>query len=53
MNPTTRVDQMLGKLDGFQRVVGSGFNVAPDGTSILFTRQVSEGIDLMLIEHFR
>jgi hypothetical protein len=53
MNPATAVDQVLGRLDSFQRNVPSGFTVSPDGTSILYTRQVSEGVDLMLIENFR
>jgi len=53
INPSSGVDQSLGRLDGFQGAVWSGFSVSPDGKSVLFTKQVSEGIDLALIEHFR
>ena len=53
MNPATAVDQVLGRLDGFRRPVPSGFTVWPDGTSILYTRRVYEGVNLMLIENFR
>jgi len=53
MNPSTGLDQSLGKVDGFQHASWSGFSVAPDGKSVLFTKQVSEGIDLVLIDHFR
>jgi dipeptidyl aminopeptidase/acylaminoacyl peptidase len=53
INPATAVDQVLGRLDGFEREVPSGFTVSPDGTSILYTRPVSQGVDLMLIENFR
>ena len=30
-----------------------GLGVSPDGTNIVYTRRVREGLDLMLIENFR
>jgi WD40-like Beta Propeller Repeat len=42
--------RLLGKLD---RAENTGFTVSPDGKTILYTRQVGEGLDLMMIDNFR
>jgi hypothetical protein len=42
-------DELLGTPEKF----ASGLAVSPDGTTILYTRQVREGADLMMIENFR
>jgi Tol biopolymer transport system component len=49
LDPLTGRDRVLGKLDK-----GSGsLTVSPDGKTILYTKVVSEGTDLMMIENFR
>lgn len=42
-------DRLLGTLENWR----SGFTVSPDGKTILYTKVVGEGSDLMLIENFR
>jgi Tol biopolymer transport system component len=42
-------DELLGTLEKW----AGGLAVSPDGTTILYTKAVSEGADLMLIENFR
>ena len=49
-DPATGRARLLGKLE---RAEGTGFTVSPDGKTILFTRLVGEGSDLMMIENFR
>jgi hypothetical protein len=48
--PATGRGRLLGKLD---RVQFGDMAVSPDGRTILYTRAVGEGTDLMLIENFR
>jgi hypothetical protein len=52
LNPVTLEDRRLGRLEKFSEFTG-GLAVSPDGQTILYTRLVSHGADLMLIEHFR
>jgi Tol biopolymer transport system component/predicted Ser/Thr protein kinase len=49
-HPATGRGRLLGKLD---RVAFGDMAVSPDGKTILYTRAVGEGTDLMLIENFR
>ena len=42
--------RLLGKLD---HVAFGDMTVSPDGKTILYTRAVGEGADLMMIENFR
>lgn len=42
-------DRLLSNLENWL----PGFTVSPDGKTILYTRMVGEGSDLMLIESFR
>jgi eukaryotic-like serine/threonine-protein kinase len=54
MDPATAKDREVGKLEQYH--VGSlraGFAVSPDGKTILYSRIVSSGADLMMIENFR
>ena len=54
LNPATGKQQELGKLEKAARGVPyCGLAVSPDGTRVLYTREVSNGADLMLIENFR
>jgi Tol biopolymer transport system component len=46
---STNRDTLLGSLEGW----AFGLTVAPDGQSILYTRNQGEGGDLTLIEGFR
>jgi len=48
-DPATGRGRLLGKLDRAFR----GLTVSPDGKTILYTRTVGEGSDLMMIENFR
>ena len=47
-NPATGRDRPLGKVGA-----ASGLAVSPDGRTILYTKQVGSGADLMMIENFR
>jgi Tol biopolymer transport system component len=49
-DPATGRGHLLGKLD---RLDESNLTVSPDGKTILYTKMVGEGSDLMLIENFR
>jgi Tol biopolymer transport system component len=49
-DPSTGKDRVIGTLEGPLR---PGLTVSADGKTILFTREVSQGSDLMLIENFR
>jgi hypothetical protein len=52
LDPTTGRNARLGRLDGLaERPLG--LSVAPDGNTIIYTRQVLSRADLMLIENFR
>jgi hypothetical protein len=42
-------ERLLGKLD----LHGNSLAVSPDGKTILYTKQVGEGSDLIMIENFR
>jgi len=46
----TGQDRLLGTLEG---PLGAGLTVSDDGKTILFTKLVGEGRDLVLIENFR
>jgi len=49
LDPATGRDRLLGTLENGQ----GGFTVSPDGKTILYTKMVGEGSDLMMIENFR
>ena len=49
-DPVTGKGRLLGTLDEAEC---SGLSVSPDGKTILFTKAVSKGADLMMIENFR
>ena len=49
-DPATGRGRLLGKLD---RVAFGDMAVSPDGKTVLYTRAVGEGDDLMMIENFR
>jgi Tol biopolymer transport system component len=51
-NPVTLQDHRYGTLEKFQNGNG-GLAVSPDGRTIPYTRLVSGGADLMLIQNFR
>lgn len=54
MDPRTGKDREVGRLEEYQ--IGNltaGLAVAPDGKTILYSRVVSSGSDLMMIENFR
>ena len=48
-DPATGRDRLLGTLER----PGGGLTVSPDGKTILYTKTVGEGDDLVLIENFR
>jgi Tol biopolymer transport system component/DNA-binding winged helix-turn-helix (wHTH) protein len=52
LNPVTLEDHRHGTLEKFHEFMG-GPAVSPDGQTILYTRLVSRGADLMLIQNFR
>jgi serine/threonine protein kinase len=49
MDPVTRQSRLLGKLEKGEGAVSA----SPDGRTVLYTRDVGGGGDLMLIENFR
>jgi len=54
MDPGTGKDREVGKLEQYHvGLLTAGFAVSPDGKTILYSRTVSSGSDLMMIENFR
>jgi hypothetical protein len=54
MDPGTGEDREVGKLEQYHvGFLTAGFAVAPDGKTILYSRMVSSGADVMMIENFR
>jgi Tol biopolymer transport system component len=53
LNPATGERRQVGRLEGYQAVMPSGFEVSPDERTILYDRLVSAGEDLMVIENFK
>ena len=54
MNPAVGTDREVGRLERYQyNNLPSGFAVSPDGGTILYSREVSSGADLMMIENYR
>ena len=51
-NPVTLKDRRYGTLEKFENGNG-GLSVSPDGKTVLYSRLVSGGADLMLIQNFR
>ena len=49
LDPATGHDRLLGTLEG---PLGNGLTVSDDGKTILFTKLIGEGRDLVLIENF-
>jgi Tol biopolymer transport system component len=50
----TGKDREVGRLEQYHvRLLAAGFAVSPDGKTILYSRTVSSGADLMMIENFR
>jgi hypothetical protein len=49
-DPATGRGQLLGKLE---HAIQGGLTVSPDGRTVLYTRTVNSGADLMLIDNFR
>ena len=52
MNPVTLQARRQGTLEKFENGNG-GLAVSPDGQTILYTRLVNGGADLMWIQNFR
>jgi hypothetical protein len=54
LNPATGKQRLLGQLAKLtQSLPVASLGVSPDGTRVLYTRNASDGADLMLIENFR
>jgi hypothetical protein len=54
LNPATGKQRLLGQLEKLtQSMPIITLGVSPDGTRVLYTREVSSGADLMSIENFR
>jgi serine/threonine protein kinase/Tol biopolymer transport system component len=54
LNPATGTQRWLGHLEKLtQSMPIAGLGISPDGTRVLYTREVSNGGDLMMIENFR
>ena len=53
LNPATGERRQVGRLEGYQASMPSGFEVSPDERTILYDRLVSAGEDLMVIENFK
>jgi hypothetical protein len=46
-------DRVVGRVPTSRRMLFQGLSVSPDGASVIFTKWVSEGEDLMMIDNFR
>jgi eukaryotic-like serine/threonine-protein kinase len=54
LDVATGKDREVGRLEQYHvDLLADGFAVSPDGTTILYSRTVSSGADLMMIENFR
>ena len=54
LNPATGKQRLLGQLEKLtQTIPMATLGVSPDGTRVLYTRNASEGKDLMMIDNFR
>ena len=54
LDPRTGKDREVGTLEQYHLgLITAEFAVSPDGKTILYTRTVSSGADLMMIENFR
>jgi hypothetical protein len=54
LDPRTGRDREVGRLEQYHLdILTAGFAVSPDGKTILYSRNVSSGADLMMIENFR
>ena len=53
LNLATRERRQLGRLEGYQAGMPSGFEVSRDERTILYDRLVSAGEDLMVMENFK
>ena len=54
LNPATGKQRLLGQLEKLtQSIPGNPLGVSPDGTRVLYTRDASNGADLMMIDNFR
>jgi Tol biopolymer transport system component len=53
LNPVTGERRQVGRLEGYQASMPSGFEVSPNERTILYDRLVSAGEDLMVIENFK
>jgi Tol biopolymer transport system component/DNA-binding winged helix-turn-helix (wHTH) protein len=54
LDPRTGKDREVGRLEQYHvGLLTAGFAVSPDGKTILYSRTVSSGADLMMIENFR
>jgi Tol biopolymer transport system component len=54
LNPATGEQRLLGQLEKLtQSLPGASLGVSPDGTRVLYTRDASNGADLMMIDNFR
>ncbi len=54
LNPATGKQRLLGQLEKLtQSIPVATLGVSPDGTRVLYTRDASNGSDLMMIDNFR
>jgi quercetin dioxygenase-like cupin family protein len=53
LNTATGERRQVGRLEGYQAGMPSGFEVSPDERTILYDRLVSAGEDLMVMENFK
>ena len=52
LDPVTGHTRLLGTLDKYEYRMSSNLAVSPDGNTILYSKMVTTGDDLMLIENF-
>jgi Tol biopolymer transport system component len=53
LNPATGERRQVGRLEGYEAGMPSGFEVSPDERTILYDRLVSASEDLMVMENFK